>query len=229
MRKLGLLGGMGPESTIPYYHDIVYGVHERAGRFPLLTIESVDVFHVLRLESEGRFDELADYLGAALKRLEAAGAQVAAMCANTPHIVFDRLQRASGIPLVSIVEACRNEACRRGFKNVGLLGTMPTMAHGFYAQAFAQAGIHVVVPAAKDQRFVADRISQELEFGVLNDATREGLAQVVERMRRQDGIDAVVLGCTELPLILNDDVVCVPCLDTMHLHIQALIDAVLDD
>lgn len=228
MKKLGLIGGMGPESTIPYYHDIVHGVHARAQRFPLMTIESVDVFHVLRLESEGRLDELADYLSAAIERVVAAGAEVGALCANTPHLVFDELQARSSIPLVSIVDACRGEAARRRFPKLGLLGTAPTMEAGFYREAFLEAGMELVVPCEEDQRYVAQKISEELEFGILRDDTRVGLAGVVRRMRDEQGIQAVVLGCTELPLILNDGVTCVPCLDTIAIHVAALVEAALE-
>lgn len=229
MKKLGLIGGMGPESTIPYYHDIVHGVHDRAGRFPLMSIESVDVFHVLRLESEGRLDELADYLSAAIERIANAGAEVGALCANTPHIVFDELQARSPIPLISIVDACRGEARRRGFEKLGLLGTAPTMEGDFYHRAFAEARMELVTPSVDDRRYVAGKISEELEFGILREDTRVGLASVVRRMRDAEGIQAVVLGCTELPLILNDGVTCVPCLDTISIHVTALIEAILAD
>ena len=229
VKKLGLIGGMGPESTIPYYHDIVHGVHARAGRFPLLSIESVDVFHVLGLESEGRLDELADYLSAAIERIANAGAEVGALCANTPHIVFDELQARSAIPLVSIVDACRDEARRRGFSKLGLLGTMPTMEGDFFHRAFSAAGMELAVPNADDRRYVARKISEELEFGILREDTRVGLASVVRRMRDEEGIQAVVLGCTELPLILNDGVTCVPCLDTISIHVASLVEAILAD
>ena len=229
MKKLGLIGGMGPESTIPYYHDIVHGVHARAGRFPLMSIESVDVFHVLRLESEGRLDELADYLSVAIERVANAGAEVGALCANTPHIVFEELQARSAIPLVSIVDACRDEARRREFSKLGLLGTMPTMEGDFYHRAFRAAGMELAVPDADDRRYVARKISEELEFGILREDTRVGLASVVRRMRDEEGIQAVVLGCTELPLILNDGVTCVPCLDTINIQVASLIEAILAD
>lgn len=229
MKKLGLIGGMGPESTIPYYHDIVHGVHARAGRFPLLSIESVDVFHVLRLESEGRLGELADYLSVAIERVANAGAEVGALCANTPHIVFEELQARSAIPLVSIVDACRDEARRREFSKLGLLGTMPTMEGDFYHRAFRAAGMELAVPDADDRRYVARKISEELEFGILREDTRVGLASVVRRMRDEESIQAVVLGCTELPLILNDGVTCVPCLDTINIHVASLIEAILAD
>ena len=164
-----------------------------------MSIESVDVFHVLRLESEGRLDELADYLSAAIERIANAGAEVGALCANTPHIVFDELQARSPIPLISIVDACRDEARRRGFEKLGLLGTAPTMEGDFYHRAFAEARMELVTPSVDDRRYVAGKISEELEFGILREDTRVGLASVVRRMRDAEGIQAVVLGCTELP------------------------------
>ena len=107
MKKLGLIGGMGPESTIPYYHDIVYGVQEKLedGNFPMLTIESVNVFDVLKYCADEKYDELIEYLLKAVYNVKNAGADFAALSANTPHIVFDELQKKSPIPLLSIIDA----------------------------------------------------------------------------------------------------------------------------
>jgi len=134
MKKLGLVGGMGVESTIPYYHDIVYGVQNRIGKnfFPNVAIESVNVFDVLRLCGEQKYDELTDYLMWAIKSLTASGADFIALSANTPHIVFDRLRERSSVPLVSIVEATRNEAIRLNKHKLGLLGTIFTMKENFF-------------------------------------------------------------------------------------------------
>lgn len=115
MKKLGLVGGMGPESTIPYYHDIVYGVQSRVGKifFPNLTIESVNVFDVLRLCNEQKYDELTDYLMTAITNLTKSGADFVALSANTPHIVFDRLKEQSTVPLVSIIDATRKNMVKK--------------------------------------------------------------------------------------------------------------------
>lgn len=152
MKKLGLIGGMGPESTIPYYHGIVYGVQQRTGQklFPCLTIESVDVFEVLRFCGEERYDELTVYLMKAIHNLEKSGADFAALSANTPHIVFDRLREQSSIPLISIVEAACQEARKRSFKRIGLLGTIFTMQGAFFKKPFVNQGIsRHPVPAGK--------------------------------------------------------------------------------
>lgn len=138
MKKLGLVGGMGPESTIPYYRDIVYGVQEVLSKpmFPALSIESVNVFKVLELCGEKKYDELTEYLMSAINNLSNSGADFAALSANTPHIVFDRLNEQSPIPLISIVEATCEEANRRGLKKIALLGTIFTMTGEFFKTPF---------------------------------------------------------------------------------------------
>lgn len=230
MRKLGLVGGMGPESTIPYYHDIVYGIQEKIGKdyFPNLTIESVNVFDVLRLCGEQKYDELTDYLMAAIENLINSGADFAALSANTPHIVFDRLQEKSTIPLISIIETTCDEAIRLNKKKIGLLGTIFTMTGDFFKTPFIENNIEIIVPTKDEMTFINNKISSELELGIVKEDTLVSFQKIIERMKNENGIEAVVLGCTELPLILNDEVSPVPCLDTMKIHIQALIDMIIE-
>lgn len=230
MKKLGLVGGMGPESTIPYYHDIVYGVQKRMGAecFPNLTIESVNVFDVLRLCGEEKYDELVEYLMKAIHNLASSGADFAALSANTPHIVFDKLQEQSPIPLVSIVEAAKDEAVCRNMKKIGLLGTIFTMTGDFFKAPFCNSGIEIVVPTADEMEFINQKISSELELGIVKEDTLSAFQTIIRRMKDQEGINAVVLGCTELPLLLNDEVSPVPCLDTMQIHIEALVDRIVE-
>ena len=134
MKKLGLIGGVGPESTIPYYRSIVNGVKDRVRRpyLPPMTIESLSCFEVIRMSSEGDTEGLTAYLLAGIRNLAAAGAEVGALACNTGHLVFDELQKTSPIPLVSIVEATCAEAVRRGYKKVGLIGTSATMEADFF-------------------------------------------------------------------------------------------------
>lgn len=231
MRKLGLVGGMGPESTIPYYHGIVYGVQRALGKsvFPELSIESVNLFEILRLCQEKRHDELVERLLKAVDNLARSGADFAALSANTPHIVFDKLQERSPIPLISIVEAACKEAGHRGLKKIGLLGTIFTMTGDFFKAPFLKSGIQVVVPQEKELPLISDRITKELELGIVKDETLAYFQRVIAGMQSADGIEAIVLGCTELPLVLNDEVSPVPCLDTMQIHINALIKAILGE
>lgn len=230
MKKLGLVGGMGPESTIPYYHDIVYGVQGRIGKklIPNLTIESVNVFEVLKLCSEQKYDELTDYLMQAIRNLTASGADFIALSANTPHIVFDRLQERSAVPLVSIVDAACREAIRLNMHKLGLLGTIFTMTEDFFKKPFYNNNIEIITPTAEEMEYVNLKISSELEFGIVKEETLQGFQKIIKRMQQEDGIEAVILGCTELPLLLSDEVSPVPCLDTMQIHIRRLIDLIVE-
>lgn len=230
MKKLGLVGGMGPESTIPYYHDIVYGVQERVGKeyFPNLTIESINVFEVLRLCKGKKYDELTEYLFQAINNLVRSGADFAALSANTPHIVFDRLQELSPIPLISIIDSACKEAEKRQLKKIGLLGTIFTMTEDFFRKPFLRNKINIVIPSDEEMEYVNQKISSELELGIVSKETLEGFKKIICRMQKEENIEAVILGCTELPLLLNDKISPVPCLDTMKIHIQDIIDEILE-
>lgn len=229
MKKLGLVGGMGPESTIPYYHDIVYGVQEKVGGdvFPNLTIESVNVFEVLEYCKTQKYDELVAYLMKAINNLVKSGADFVALSANTPHIVFDKLQEQVKVPMVSIIEATRDEALRQNKKKLGLLGTIFTMTGEFYRKPFIDSGIEIVVPTVEEMELVNEKIASELERGIMTEETLQMLQKVISRMKEEDGIEAIILGCTELPLILNDDVSPVPCLDTMKIHVNTLVNMII--
>ena len=229
MKKLGLVGGMGPESTIPYYHDIVYGVQERLGKdfFPNLTIESVNVFDILRFCGEHRYEELTDYLLQAIRNLVRSGADFAALSANTPHIVFDRLQELSPIPLISIIESTCKEAQKRNLKRIGLLGTIFTMTEDFFKEPFSRKEISIIIPSDAEMESINQTISSELEHGIVKKETLKSFQKIITRMQAEEQIEAIVLGCTELPLLLNDQVSPVPCLDTMQIHIRDIIDEIV--
>lgn len=228
MKKLGLVGGMGPESTIPYYHDIIYGVQDRVGIFPNLTIESVNVFDVLRLCDEQKYDELTEYLMNAINNLANSGSDFVALSANTPHIVFDRLQEKSTVPLISIVETTVNESIRLNKRKLGLLGTIFTMTGDFFKKPFYSNGIEIITPTTEEMEYINTKISSELELGIIKTETLESFQKIIGRMKVDDDIEAIILGCTELPLILNDKVSPVPCLDTMKIHIKTLIDMIVE-
>lgn len=227
MRKLGLIGGTGPESTVPYYRGIVFAVQRETGNFPPLTIESVSVFDVLHLCGAGEYEKLTGYLLEAVRNLAGAGAEVAALTGNTPHIVFDRLQALSPIPLVSMVEATCRETVRRGLDRVGLLGTIFTMEEEFFRVPFREQGIQVAVPTRAEREYLNRVIADELELGTVREESRARVLAMVERMAREDGIQAVILGCTELPMLLSDRNSPVPCLDTMEIHINTLVGEIL--
>lgn len=231
MKKLGLIGGVGPESTIPYYHGIVYGVQEKVGRpyFPPLTIESLSTFEVIRMSSQGLREELTAYLLAGIRNLEAAGADFGALACNTGHMVFEELQAQSHIPLVSIVDVTCSEAQRQGFQKLGLLGTMATMDGTFFKQPFERAGMEIVTPLDAEKKLIAQKITDELELGIVKPETVSAVQKIVDRMVEQNGIEAVVLGCTELPMLFENAALPVPVLDTMQIHIAALVENIMEE
>ncbi|OOM81666.1 putative amino-acid racemase [Clostridium puniceum] len=231
MKKLGLIGGIGPESTIPYYHDIVYGVQKKVGKsfFPNLNIESLSVFEVFRMCEENDYTALKDYILKGINNLVAGGADFVAMTGNTPHIIFDELKRHSPVPIVSIVETTCNEAKKKSFAKIGLLGTEVTMNGEFFRKPFIKAGISVVVPTEEEKSFIGQKISSELELGIVREETLSTILNIVNRMINEQKVEAIVLGCTELPLLFKGVSLSVPCLDTMQIHIQTLIEMILKD
>lgn len=229
MKKVGLIGGMGPESTIPYYHGIVYGVQKRLGTrtFPMLTIESVDLFHVVRLLEKKEYDKLTAYLMKSVENLVNAGADFIALTANTAHIVYNRLSRESPVKMLSIVDATCHEALKRGYKKIGLLGTVFTMTNDFFKEPFIANGIEITTPNTDETAYINNKIYNELEFGIVNEDTQTRFKEIVLRMKKEQGIEAVILGCTELPMVFGESVAPVPCLDTMRIHINMIVDEIL--
>lgn len=228
MKKLGLIGGIGPESTLLYYKKLVYLLQNEVGStfLPNLTIESLNVFDVLAFCEKEDFDGLISYLMKGINSLIASGSEVIALTGNTPHIVFDQLQMKSSVPLVSIVEATKDAAKHFDYTKIGLLGTKFTMQTEFFKKPFIDVGIAVVVPRNDEQLFIAEKISQELEHGIVSMETQKQMLKIVQRMCDEDNIEAIVLGCTELPLIFKESILSIPALDTLEIHIQKLINAI---
>lgn len=230
MKKLGLIGGIGPESTISYYKNIAYGIQKRVGKpfFPSLIIESVNVFHVLEMCDRKEYENLTDYLLKGINNLAAGGADFAAMTGNTAHIVFDELKALSPIPLVSIIESACDETKGQGLTNIGLLGTKATMDGDFFIKPFSDNNINVFTPSEEEKAYIGEKIETELEFGIINQETFSGFMDIAERMVTENHIQAIVLGCTELPLLFKDAKLPVKSLNTMEIHINTLINMILE-
>lgn len=230
MKKLGLVGGMGPQSTVPYYLNIVYGIREKVAPdfFPNITIESLNVFEILRLIGAGEYEKVLSLFLYALENLKKSGCEIAALTANTAHIIYDELVERSPLPLVSIIESTCAEAKLRGYRKPVLLGTNFTMERDFYKKPFIREGIEPVIPGPKERELIDNRIVSELEMGIIKDSTRQEFITIINRLKSEEQADALILGCTELPLILSDDTSPLPCLDTVKIHSSALIDASLE-
>jgi aspartate racemase len=222
--RVGLVGGLGPESTIDYYRRILEGWAALApDTSPEVVIDSLDVGRALALVASDRA-ELIEYLSAWIARLAGADADFVAMTANTPHIVYDELAARAAVPLRSIVETCADEARRRGLRRLLLLGTRFTMEAPFYPDVFARHGMAVVVPGEADRSWIHARYVGELLPGDFRDDTRRALIERVERLRETGSLDGVILGGTELPLLLGASTVAgLPALDTTALHVDAIV------
>jgi len=224
MTTVGLVGGLGPESTIDYYRRIIATWQlDDPSSAPSIVIDSLDVtrgIHLVETDRQG----LIEYLMASLRRLAGAGADFVAMTANTPHIVFDELDVQSPVPLLSIVDTCAEEAKRLGLTRLALLGTRFTMEASFYPMVFERYGMEIVTPDKRDRDWVHDKYMNELLKGRFRDELREDVVSLIARLRDDEGIDGVILGGTELTLLLSaPEVAGVPALDTTALHVNAIV------
>lgn len=221
---LGIIGGLGPESTIDYYRRILEE-WERVdpGSSPHIVIDSLDVDYGLDLVEHDR-PRLVEYLLESVQRLAAAGCDFGAMAANTPHVVFDELVARSPIPLISIVEAAAEEAKQRGMKRVGLLGTRFTMEGSFYPSVLARYGIQCVVPDEREITWIHERYISQMLRGDFREETRDGVIGIVLRLGNEERIDGVILGGTELTILLSAvSIGGVLALDTTALHVSAIV------
>ena len=230
MKKIGLVGGTGPESTLMYYKELNSKIDEATGgkTMPELSIESVNFRKAWEMVSSAQYKELADYLSEKVTTLANSGAEIIALTAGTMHIVFDEIETTTKVSLVSIPKAVCYEVMKKGYKKIGLLGTIFTMEQDYMKKDFLQAGIDVIVPDKADRELIAKRIFEELEVGIVKESTLQEFNEIIKKMQHEHEIEAVVLGCTELPLLLNDANCVLPCLDSVAIHIEKLIEAAQD-
>ena len=229
MKTLGLIGGIGPESTIEYYRLIVARYREKAdGVYPSVIINSVDLKRLLEWMTAGELEKATDYLLGELERLHKAGADFAALASNTPHIVFNEIRDRSPLRLISIVEAAREKVEALGLKTVGLIGTRFTMQATFYGDVFSAAGINVVVPNDNEQTYIHEKYIGELLSDVFLEETRIRILAIADEVKARYGIKALILGGTELPLLLrNEEHNGLRLLDTTKIHTEVLVRELL--
>ena len=230
MKTLGIVGGIGPESTTEYYRQIIASYRQRKqdGSYPLIIINSIDMKKMLDLIGADELVRLTDYLLGELQKLAKAGADLGLLASNTPHIVFDELSRQSPIPLLSIVEAACQATKKLGLKRVGLFGTRFTMQARFYPDTFSKEGMTIIVPGVKEQAYIHDKYMSELVNGIILSETRERLLAIADRLKTQEGIEGLILGGTELPLILQEESYSgIPFLDTTRIHVDCAVAQML--
>ena len=225
MKTLGLIGGLGPETTVEYYRLLIERYRALTnGSYPSIVINSIDLSRLIAWMNAGELDKAADYCSAEIERLHRAGADFAALASNTPHIVFDKLRQRSKVPLISIVEAACEKAQSLGLRTVGLLGTRFTMQANFYQKVFEDVGIKLVTPNEDEQTYIHEKYMNELLNNQFLADTRTQLLAIVDNLKTREGVDAIVLGGTELPLLLRvEQHNGVLLLDTSKIHVDVLV------
>jgi aspartate racemase len=230
MKTLGLIGGIGPESTIEYYRLLIAAYREqRDGNYPPIIINGINLKMLIALMNAGELGKFADEITAEVEKLARAGADFGAFASNTPHIVFDEVQRRSRIPLISIVEATCEKAQSLGLKTVGLFGTRFTMQAKFYPEVFSRAGITLVTPNEAEQNYIHEKYIGELLNNIFLPETREHMLSIADELKSRHAIEGLILGGTELPLLLRlEDFAAgqyngMRLLDTTKTHVERLI------
>jgi aspartate racemase len=230
MKTLGIIGGLGPESTLDYYQRIIALYRERKGdgHYPELVIASVDLRRGLDFLDVNDLSGMGNFLLKGIHKLARAGADFGIISANTPHIVFDEIAPKSPIPLISIVEATCAAVKSQKLKRLALFGTRYTMQSDFYPKVFAREGIELIMPKSEDQDYLHEKYFSELVPGKFLPETRAGLLAIVDRMKTTSDIDGMILAGTELPLILRDPIHNgIPFLDTTKIHVEAAVAEML--
>jgi len=228
MKKIGILGGMSPESTVLYYEHITRAYTTRFGDYgyPEILIYSVNFQKFVDWQHNGQWDQTIGEMAGALEKLRRAGADFGLIATNTMHIVFDEVQRAVQMPLLSIVEATAGAVHEAGIRSVGLLGTVFTMKERFFRDGLERSGIAAIVPEPEDQRQVNDVIYQELCRGEIRPDSRRLFLEIIERLR-QHGAEGIILGCTEIPLLVEPRHCDLPLFNTALLHAEKALEFAL--
>jgi aspartate racemase len=221
-KRIGILGGMSPESTVAYYEYITRTYIQRFGDYgyPEVLIYSVSFQPYVDWPNQDRWDLVADGLSQAAQKLAAAGADLILIATNTMHLVFDEVQARVEVPMLSLLDATAEAILARGFHTVGLLGTRFTMEKGFYQDALARQGISTLVPDADDREYVHRVIYDELVAGQIRNESRAGYVAVIRKLVER-GAEGIILGCTEIPLLVDEASAGVPLFDTTQIHAEA--------
>lgn len=224
MKKIGLVGGLGPASTVDYYLGLVDRYRKEHGedRYPELVIESVDMHRYIEAIGAGEYDKVSDFLVDSLSHLKAAGAELAAVTANTVHIVWDRVCDRFPLPVISIVDTAVCEIRRCGYERVLVFGTEFTMNSGLYEDSLTQNGIVPILPDDADKKRIGGLIYPNLENGIVIEEDRQKMIDLAEKYIKEYRADAMLLGCTEIPLAIKEGDVSVPTLNTTEIHVDAI-------
>lgn len=229
-KKIGIIGGLSPESTVSYYLHITRSYCQRFGDdgYPEIIIYSVNLENYHQWRSAGRWDLIAKDMINAARKLEAAGADFGVIATNTMHKVFDEVQGAVALPFIHLIDVTAAEINRRGLTTVGLLGTEQTMRDGFYQERLARHRIETIAPSPEDQATVHRVIIRDLVRGRFPEEAKRQYLSVIRRLE-QAGAQGVVLGCTEIPLLVKQQDCVLPLFDTATLHAEEALRRAIDE
>jgi aspartate racemase len=228
-KRIGIIGGLSPESTSEYYLYITRTYTERFGdhNYPEIVIYSVRFQPYIDYPKLDQWEPIAEGLTEAAHRLESAGADFIIIATNTMHLVFDRVQAAVQIPMLSLVDAVGEIIVQNGFTTIGLLGTRFTMEKTFYHDSLAKKGIRVITPASEDREYINNVIYSELVAGKFTDESRAGFVKIIDKLATQ-GAEGIILGCTEIPLLVRPGDTSLPLFDTTRIHAEAALKYALE-
>ena len=231
MKRIGIIGGIGPESTIAYYRLLVKGFQERQKTtdYPDIMISSINMTEMLGYVFASNPDKLVDFIVNKIEVLEKTGVDYIAIASNTPHMVFDRIAERTHTPLISIVEETCKVIRDKKMHKVGLLGTKSTMTTGFYQRTAERYGIEIVIPTIEQQDYIHSKYMSELLFNNIVPETKEQLIRIVRELEEKEYIEGLILGGTELPLILNQaDFADLEIVDTTLIHVESILERMME-
>ena len=232
MKKIGIIGGIGPESSIEYYRLIIKRFQDRLGTkdYPEILINSINMTEMLYYVFNNQLDKLSDFLVDKIKILESSGVDFVAIASNTPHIVFDRLAERVTIPLISIVEETCKEINYKKMHRVGLFGTKSTMTNGFYNRVAEKYGIEILIPESDKQDYIHDKYINELVFNQILPNTKQELVKIARDLKESESIQGLILGGTELPLIISQsDFNDIEIFDTTKIHVDSIVSKMIEN
>jgi aspartate racemase len=225
MKIIGIIGGMGPESTVEYYKGIINGYKKITGNedFPQLYIDSINMTGVLKLVQNKQYNELIELFLNEIKKLKSIGVETVAISSNTPHIIIGDLVKKSNLPIIRIVEETCKNARENSLQKVLLTGTLFTMNSDFYKKAFNEYNIECITPNDIEKEIIQNIIFPDLENGIINEQDKIKFKEICNDIISKNNIDGLVLGCTELPLMIKENDFKIKILNTTEIHIKSII------
>lgn len=227
---LGMIGGLGPASTVDYYKKIIEKYRNITGKdeYPPIIINSLNMTEILNHIELTEYEILAEKLLENIAQLEKSGATIGVISSNTPHIIFNQLKKESSIPLISIVTSTVEEAKDKGYKRLLLTGTIFTMNNDFYQKEFEKENIKCISPSGEDKQAIHEIIFPNLENGNVIEEDKSKFKKIVEKIIFEEDIDGIILGCTELPLMIKEGDLSKPILDTTEIHIDKILESIIN-